>query len=314
MDLKIVWANKIAGQITASSINELIGKHCYEICGMPKKYCEGCPVTLVQKSKLKQEGEICINNKSNIVTAIPVKDDNNKNIGIVQVIRDITERKNLEHEVLKIGGLERRRIGHELHDGLGQIFTGIAYTSKLIEKRISEGKQIDIGSVRLISENISKSKLLVKNIIQGLCPVEDDPEGLFIALDSMIKNIEKIYNIKCHLDFDKSLKVPDNAISSHIFLICQEAVNNAIKHSGCTQIKIYFEKKSNIFVFGIEDDGKGFDYDTCENKGMGLKTIKYRVSVISASVELNSSINNGTKIRVIKIFNCTDGKVNERLA
>ncbi|MCD8553507.1 PAS domain-containing protein [Seleniivibrio sp.] len=141
-DLKIVWANKVAGEMRVATLDMMIGKECFKVCGMLGRYCGNCPVTLVKKYGTRHDSNICINDRSYLCTATPVHDEKGCFIGIVHVIRDITERKRLEKKILSITGEERIRIGQELHDGLGQILTGISYTAKLIEKRITEKKRL----------------------------------------------------------------------------------------------------------------------------------------------------------------------------
>jgi two-component system, LuxR family, sensor kinase FixL len=99
------------------------------------------------------------------------------------ILRDLTERKRLEHEILEIAEREQRRIGQDLHDGLGQQLTGIAFLTKTLQHRLStEGRPeaADAGEVaRLLGGAIEQARALSR----GLHPVEPKPEGLADAAE-----------------------------------------------------------------------------------------------------------------------------------
>ena len=95
---------------------------------------------------------------------------------------DITERKQLEKAILDISAREQRRIGQDLHDGLGQHLTGIAFMAKVHEARLAEKHSPEAEDaakiVKLVNEAIHKTRELAR----GLLPVVSDSQGLMSAL------------------------------------------------------------------------------------------------------------------------------------
>ncbi|HZI33698.1 MAG TPA: PAS domain S-box protein, partial [Candidatus Binatia bacterium] len=145
-------------------------------------------------------------------------------------IRDITERKRMEKEILEISEREQRRIGQDLHDGLCQHLAGIEMLSQVLAQKVAAASEE--GSVRAteiagaVREAISQTRLLAR----GLSPVTLESEGLMSALAELALNTEKIFRIHCVFDCPEVVKFDDHATATHLFRIAQEAVSNAIKH------------------------------------------------------------------------------------
>jgi PAS domain S-box-containing protein len=119
---------------------------------------------------------------------------------ICEVVRDISERKRLEREIIEISGREQRRIGQDLHDGLGQQLTGVSYmlmalVETLRQKGLPEVESV-ARAVELIDETISQAHTLS----QGLCPVEIEENGLAEALRGLWQQTNSTYDIRCLFD------------------------------------------------------------------------------------------------------------------
>src|SRR5438093_9060777 len=109
------------------------------------------------------------------------------------IVRDVTERKRLEEEVLEISARERRRIGDDLHDGLGQYLAGIAIKAKILEDDLaassSSHKLKAEKLVRLINNAIQQ----VRTLARGLDPIEMEANGLVPALQKLAGDTEDLY-------------------------------------------------------------------------------------------------------------------------
>ena len=118
---------------------------------------------------------------------------------VSSAIRDITERKHLEKTILEISAREQRRIGQDLHDGLGQHLTGIAFMSKVQEQRLAEKGLAEAAEatriVSLVNEAINKTRELAR----GLLPVTSDAHGLMSALKRWAAEVEDLFHISCSL-------------------------------------------------------------------------------------------------------------------
>src|SRR5579872_3006769 len=101
---------------------------------------------------------------------------------VSSAIRDISERKRLERTVLQISEREQRRIGRDLHDGLGQHLTGIAFIAKVHEKRLAERQIPEAGDAAKIVQLVNDAILKTKELSRGLLPVVSEAHGLMSAL------------------------------------------------------------------------------------------------------------------------------------
>src|SRR4029079_591514 len=135
---------------------------------------------------------------------------------------DITEREHLERALLDVSAREQRRIGQDLHDGLGQHLTGIAFMAKVHEKKLAETDPVaavEAGKlVRLVNESVHKTRELAR----GLIPVMSDVQGLMSALQMWADEVEDIYGISCKFECPQPVLIWDVAISTHLYHIAQE--------------------------------------------------------------------------------------------
>ena len=183
---------------------------------------------------------------------------------------DITERKHLEKAILDISAREQRRIGQDLHDGLGQHLTGIAFMAKVHEAKLAEQQRPDTEDaakiVKLVNEAIHKTRELAR----GLLPVVSDSHGLMSALQLCAAEIEDLFGVSCRFQCEAPVLIHDDTMATHLYHIAQEAVNNAIKHGGPGKVLIQLTAEQGRGTLVIEDDGKGVAGQSCEHPGYGL--------------------------------------------
>jgi PAS domain S-box-containing protein len=212
---------------------------------------------------------------------------------------DITERKLLERTILDISGREQRRIGQDLHDGLGQHLTGIAFLSKVQEQRLAERSRPEAADaakiVGLVNEAIHKTRELAR----GLLPVQSDAEGLMSALQQFSSEVEDLFQVRCRFESEEPVLVPDEAVANHLYRIAQEAVHNAIKHGKARNIGIVLRAGSDEGILSIRDDGSGIVDPAGSRAGMGLQIMRYRVSMIGGALEIARCADQGTLVTCV---------------
>jgi PAS domain S-box-containing protein len=215
---------------------------------------------------------------------------------VSSAIRDITERKHLENTILEISAREQRRIGQDLHDGLGQHLTGIAFMSKVLEQRLADKNPPEAGEaakiVSLVNDAINKTRELAR----GLLPVMSDAQGLMSALERWATEVEDLFGIGCRFQCFTPVLIHDDAAATHLYYIAREAVNNAIKHGHAQQIVIHlaFEQKQGVLT--IQDDGCGIGDVAPGNKGMGLHLMNHRARMVGGSLEVQRLAPVGTMV------------------
>jgi len=209
---------------------------------------------------------------------------------------DITERKRLEQAVLDISVREQRRIGQDLHDGLGQHLTGIAFMSKVQEQKLAEKGLPDAADaakiVKLVNEAIEKTRELSR----GLLPVLSESRGLMSALQRWAGEVEDLFGISCSFLCVEPVLIHDDAVGTHLYHITQEAVNNAIKHGSARHIVIALGASGEWGVLTISDDGSGIARVAPSHKGMGLHIMNYRAKMIGGTLEMAAGKPHGTVV------------------
>ena len=209
---------------------------------------------------------------------------------------DITERKHLEKKILEVSAREQRRIGQDLHDGLGQHLTGIAFMSKVQQQKLSEKALPEAADaakiVRLVNEAIHKTKELAR----GLLPVMSDVHGLMSALQQCAAEVREVFGVDCHFQCDPPVPVTDIDLGTHLYHIAQEAINNAIRHGKAHTIRVALSGADTRGELTISDDGHGLP-EVMENPGMGLQIMNYRARMIGGSLEITSAGPGGTVVK-----------------
>jgi PAS domain S-box-containing protein len=214
------------------------------------------------------------------------------------VVWDISERKRLEEEILDIANSERRRLGHELHDGLCQELAGVA----LMLRSIATNLQRD---VRPTDRQLEEIVALVNNAIEnaramahGLSPVTLDGGGLEPALKALVRRARETYRISVRLRLKVSADLTMNdATASHLYRITQEAINNAVKHGGARAVTVTLQGDDYNVRLSVSDDGIGLPADTGSGPGMGLKIMDYRARLMGGVIDVAARRGGGTRVQ-----------------
>src|SRR6202041_3564415 len=122
---------------------------------------------------------------------------------------DITERKSLEGAILKISSNEQRRIAQDLHDGLGQHLTGIAFMSKVLEQKLVDKSLPEAAEAAKIVKMVNQAIENTRQLARGLHPVAAEPLGLMSALRKWANEVEELFQIRCAFRCSKPLPIRD---------------------------------------------------------------------------------------------------------
>lgn len=211
-------------------------------------------------------------------------------------IRDISEQKLLENELLNVSENEQRRIGQDLHDGLCQQLAGIEFMSRALERRLAVKSPTEADAASNISRLLREAILHTRNLARGLSPVILEPQGLMDALKLMADNIRSLFSVNCEFICDKRVLLKDNTVAVHLFRIAQEAVNNAIRHGKAKRVILHLSATDDEITLTVHDDGRGMPNPPGQRKGMGLRIMRYRAGIIGGSLTLHQGTRGGTVV------------------
>ncbi|MDG2385580.1 MAG: PAS domain S-box protein [Pirellulaceae bacterium] len=230
---------------------------------------------------------------------VPILDQDQQVFRVVGIAQDITERKMLEKQVADVGAREQQRIGHEIHDELGQQLTGLSFLAKSLERRLADQELPEVADAGAIAEGIQSSIREVRRLVRGFAPVDLDEHGLMVALEQLTEQTFHRSGIVCRFTAAFEVRIPDNSIATQLYRIAQEAVNNAVKHSGAGRIDVSLIGHEGMILLRVHDTGSGISHDTRRQTSMGLAIMRYRANVIGADLEVKSSSRFGTEIACV---------------
>ena len=222
-------------------------------------------------------------------------------------IRDITERKALQRNILDVAVEEQNRIGQDLHDGMGQELTGLNYMTQTLLEVLDNpeySEKVSLATVvkqsRTLAEKIGSGlktcQQRLRGIVKGLMPVSVDAEGLRAALEELSVSIST-KKLTCELQCAEPIHLANNSVATHLYRIAQEAINNALKHSQADLITISLSEENSFSTLTIHDNGVGIAAARGETPGMGLHIMEYRASLIGATLDVGPDAGGGTLVR-----------------
>jgi PAS domain S-box-containing protein len=214
-------------------------------------------------------------------------------------IRDISERKELEEEILRISEVEQRRIGQDLHDGICQQLSGIELMSRALESRLARVNSSEEGQAARIAEHVREVLTETRLLSHGLTPLALENEDLGAALTELAARSEEMFGVRCRCPCPDGGLVPDIAARTQLYRIAQEAVNNAIRHGKASLIDIRLKEDESSAELSVRDDGSGIPRDAKPGKGMGLKIMNYRAQMIGGRLFIERGAKRGTIVRCL---------------
>src|ERR1700683_4117849 len=212
---------------------------------------------------------------------------------------DITERKGLEEAILEISAREQRRIAQDLHDGLGQHLTGIAFMSKVLEEKLSDRSLPEAVEAAKIVRMVNQAIDNTRELARGLHPVPAEPLGLMSALRRWASDVEQLFHIRCRFQCPRPLSIPDANLATHLYRIAQEAVHNAIRHGKSRNIVVSLSGKNGTGTLTIRDDGDGFQNKQEGHPGVGLSIMNYRADMVGGSLKVQPNEDRGITVTCV---------------
>lgn len=216
-----------------------------------------------------------------------------------QLERETRRRRQLERRLLAVSEEEHRRLSLELHDGLGQHLSGLAYHARSLADRLEEqGHPLRADaewSARLLKDAVGR----VRAMSRGLWPVSLERESLAQALSALARDVEQVYGITVQVQSDGFLAESGHA-AHHLFRIAQEAIHNAIKHGHARSIAVRLEMVAPQAMLSIVSDGVALNPTRAqEATGMGLMGMRLRADALGAELSVEPLAAGGTEVCLI---------------
>jgi len=241
--------------------------------------------------------------------------------------REQAEDAVVEREVAEVSGRLERRIGQDLHDGLGQVLTGISFQLKALQRRLSTADTAQtaaqaeaIASTADITSQVTQAIAQTRTLARMLHPVEAEADSLGTAMHDLGVIAEKVFAVQAVVQWDDELPIPsvtvdedshdglvdspDTPPSMHLYRIAQEAMSNAIRHGAAKHLWITGTVGDGRGELIIADDGSGFTPSTtasnrhASRSGMGLRIMAFRAACIGGKFALEHRPEGGMRVTV----------------
>jgi two-component system CheB/CheR fusion protein len=214
--------------------------------------------------------------------------------GVSVYFRDVTERRRLEQEIIRIQEQAQRRIGRNLHDGLASLLSGLAMIGRGVANRLAQGEPVDPGTMEELVRQARSGAEQARSMAHGLNPVKLEEQGLQAALRELCGTVQVLSNLSCSCTVTDDLPSLSGA-EHHLYRIAQEAALNAVRHAQASHIDLRLESDNGDVVLTVEDDGIGIDASG-QNGGMGLHTMEYRAHLLGATLQIEATSTGGTRV------------------
>ena len=216
----------------------------------------------------------------------------------VGIIRDLSDRKELEKKILRISEEEQHRIGQDIHDDLCQQLAAIGCLAKVSHQQLVKTGHSEADNVAEIVRLISSANTRAREMSRGLMPVVLDAAGLMDALDELASSTERVFRVSCPFWCDPPVKVTDNNTAIQLYRIAQEAVANALKHSKADRIEVSLAIHDGKILLSIRDNGVGIpDHSPGKGTGMGLLTMNHRARMMGGTLTVEEDGFGGTVVK-----------------
>lgn len=206
------------------------------------------------------------------------------------ILHDLSNRRELEREVLEANMNEQRRIGQDLHDGLCQDLLGIAFNADHVATQLHADNAEAL--VRGIAASVREATSVARHLSHNLYPIHIREGGLATALGALAEKTSASFHVQCSFRETPNSDALSEVIATHLYRIAQEAIANAIRHGKAKLIEIDLERSVERIALTIRDNGEGFQKSGAEEQvtsGIGLQTMRYRAHLMGGDLDVRSS-------------------------
>lgn len=215
---------------------------------------------------------------------------------VVVACRDNTDRVDLEREIVAIGERERNRIGHDLHDGLAQLLTGVKLLLSSLTEKLERAGLPHGPEAREATELVQLAIRQTSELARGLSSV---PKGakLHDGLMQLAEQSRSVFSVACRYVGSRALPELSEDACAHLYRIAQEAVTNAMRHGRARNIAIDCAVADQRIVLTVTDDGAGLPSTPAAAGGMGLSIMQFRANALGGVLTITPGAESGVVVR-----------------
>jgi signal transduction histidine kinase len=209
---------------------------------------------------------------------------------------EMAERERLDQEIAEVADRERRRLGQNLHDSLGQHLTGTALAAEVLREKLATRAAAEVPDADKVVRYLEEGIDLTRNLARGFFSPELDADGLSVALQGLAANITERFGVQCNFSGNEAVTVRDATTATQLYHIAQEAAMNAVKHANASKIDILLANSDGKFDLTVTDNGDGFPDKLAQPPGLGLRLMAHGATLIGGKFVIDRNRNGGTVV------------------
>lgn len=204
------------------------------------------------------------------------------------------ERRRTSSAALDAQEEERARISRDLHDEVNQSLTGLLLRLEAAREKAPPELAAELAEIRALA-NRALNELLA--LARQLRPTALDDLGLKAALISHVREISSQGAIRATLDSSGELADLPGDAQLVIYRVAQEALSNAVRHSGAETINVRLDREGDAVELVVADDGRGFTFEEA-SRGLGIPGMRERALLVHGDLQVTSRPEHGTRVRL----------------
>jgi signal transduction histidine kinase len=208
-------------------------------------------------------------------------------------------RQDVQRQLLAISASERSAMGRELHDQLGQHLVGTAMAAQVLAQRLHARDEAAGREARAIADLVEQGIAQTRQMAHGLLLTQIEPERLEAEFLELCAALRQLYpRVTCDCLIESPPRLRDAGAAAQVFRIGQEALRNALRHSGAKRVELRLTRWGDDLGLVVEDDGCGLPSGEVQSGGLGLSIMRHRAEHLGTTLEVRSTPGGGTRISV----------------
>lgn len=215
-----------------------------------------------------------------------------------RLARSLEVRSRLECDLVRVTEAQQKRIGQELHDGLGQYLTSLSFLAASLAERL-KGHEIEGALAERIREMLGEAISTTRQVAQGLYPVLLESGGVIVAIGELLKTTQMATQVRCEFLADIEEPRFNPLVGINLYRFAQEAIANAIRHSKATRLSVHFSRTEGEYILRVSDNGVGIsDQEIARPSGLGLQSLRQRANLLGGKFEIHPDKPGGTTVSI----------------
>lgn len=301
-DLRFVAWNKAGEEIVGFRREEMLGRTDYDLFN-PEDAAEfqRKDREVLEQRALHDIPEEILASRHGLkllhTKKIPICDEEGEPIYLLGISEDITELKQMKAAAASrleaAREAERRHIARELHDELGQLLTALKLDLGRLQSSLTPEL---VRQAEPMSELLDHTIKTVRRLATELRPQILDDLGLRAGLEWLIQQTCQRKGLRHSLTWGLADHDLNDDARSALFRVCQEALNNVVRHASATQVAIFLGTERDKLLLRVSDDGVGFCASDIGRSGLGLLGIQERINLLGGILTVESQAGSGTRV------------------